>query len=370
MRIAVFNWRDIKNPKHGGAEIVTHEYAKGWVKAGHEVLIICPAFPGGKSDEVIDRVRYKRLGLKKSWNYLLIHFLAFGYYLRQLKGKIDLVVDEIHGIPFFTPLYVKEKKLAFICEVAGEIWDIMYPKPVAIMGKFIEDIYFRFYKKTRFLTISQATKSDLLTKGIPKIHIEVINPGINHIKMKIADKNKTFTILWLNRICRMKNLKDGISAFGMIQTKIKNSRMVVAGKPDDPKYYKECKEYAEKIAVEDKINFVGFIEESVKLQLMAESYLMIHTSTKEGWGLNILEANICGTPAVVYNTAGLTETVRNGETGIICKQNTPGDLSAAAYKLYKDKILYRRMRKKSANWANTFSWEKSIHGSLKFINSI
>ncbi|MCZ7355914.1 MAG: hypothetical protein O8C66_09090 [Candidatus Methanoperedens sp.] len=31
MRILFYNWRDIKNPAAGGAEIFTHENAEQWV---------------------------------------------------------------------------------------------------------------------------------------------------------------------------------------------------------------------------------------------------------------------------------------------------------------------------------------------------
>ena len=37
MNILILNWRDIKNPKSGGAEILTHELAKGLVNKGHKV---------------------------------------------------------------------------------------------------------------------------------------------------------------------------------------------------------------------------------------------------------------------------------------------------------------------------------------------
>src|SRR3989344_1247979 len=42
MRVLILNWRDIKNPKSGGAEIVTLEHAKYWVKRGHNVTIFTP----------------------------------------------------------------------------------------------------------------------------------------------------------------------------------------------------------------------------------------------------------------------------------------------------------------------------------------
>jgi len=32
LKILIFNWRDIRNPEAGGAEVFTHENAKRWVK--------------------------------------------------------------------------------------------------------------------------------------------------------------------------------------------------------------------------------------------------------------------------------------------------------------------------------------------------
>ena len=51
MKILVMNWRDIKNPAYGGAEIVTHEHMKRWAKAGHECYLIASAFDGCKKIE-------------------------------------------------------------------------------------------------------------------------------------------------------------------------------------------------------------------------------------------------------------------------------------------------------------------------------
>ena len=54
MKILVMNWRDIKNPAHGGAEIVTHEHMKRWANAGHECILIASAFYGCKKIEEIE----------------------------------------------------------------------------------------------------------------------------------------------------------------------------------------------------------------------------------------------------------------------------------------------------------------------------
>lgn len=60
MKILVMNWRDIKNPLHGGAEIFTHEHMKRWAKAGHECYLIASAFPNCKKVEEINGYKGKR----------------------------------------------------------------------------------------------------------------------------------------------------------------------------------------------------------------------------------------------------------------------------------------------------------------------
>ncbi len=37
MNILIYNWRDLRNPDAGGAEVFTHEIAKRWVEKGKEI---------------------------------------------------------------------------------------------------------------------------------------------------------------------------------------------------------------------------------------------------------------------------------------------------------------------------------------------
>lgn len=49
--------------------------------------------------------------------------------------------------------------------------------------------------------------------------------------------------------------------------------------------------------------------------LYNQSLVLILPSTFENFPLTILEANACGTPAIVSNVGGLMEAVIDGETG-------------------------------------------------------
>src|SRR3972149_9162022 len=133
MNILIFNWRDPRNPHAGGAETVTMEHAKAWVRLGHSVLWYTAKFPGAQGEEVIEGVHFVRSRFA--------HLRAPFFYW-QHHHEVDIVTDEIHGISFFTPLYVWKPIVAFIHEVAGEIWDVMYPFPLNIIGKAMERIMF------------------------------------------------------------------------------------------------------------------------------------------------------------------------------------------------------------------------------------
>ena len=81
-----------------------------------------------------------------------------------------------HFIPFFTPLYTKSKKLAFIHETAEEIWLRHRLFPINIIGYFIEPLFFKLYRNIPFMTVSNSTKRDLIaTYGVDPVKIKIIH---------------------------------------------------------------------------------------------------------------------------------------------------------------------------------------------------
>ena len=75
MDILLLNWKDVKNPTVGGAEIIAFEFARRLVNDGHTVTFFSRSFPGGASEEHIDGVRILRRG-----GLISVFFHAFYYY--------------------------------------------------------------------------------------------------------------------------------------------------------------------------------------------------------------------------------------------------------------------------------------------------
>lgn len=358
MNILILSWRDPKHPLAGGAEQVVLEHAKGWHGGGNKVTWFSSRFKNSLPEESIDGIKIVRSG----YQYLGVQMAAVFYYLRN-RNNIDLVVDQFHGIPFFTPLYVKKPKLALIQEVAGKVW-LLNPLPfpvnliVGAAGFIFEPFIFLIYKNVQFMTGSESAKRDVSKLGIPLKDITVVPHGVILPKSKAKYlKEITKTITFLGTLAKDKGIVDAIKVFAILSSS-GNYHFWVIGKPETEEYFS----YLKKIG--KNVKFWGFVSQEKKFELLSRSYVLINPSVHEGWGLVNIEANAVGTPVVAYNSAGLVDSVKDGVSGIICGENNPQSMADNVEKLIEDKALYEKYKKSALSWSKNFSWKVSIKKSL------
>jgi glycosyltransferase involved in cell wall biosynthesis len=77
--------------------------------------------------------------------------------------------------------------------------------------------------------------------------------------------------------------------------------------------------------------FFGHVTEAKKHDLMARAHVLVATSVREGWGLTVSEAALCGTRAIAYDVAGLRDSVR--AAGGLLVEPQPGCLADALVRL-------------------------------------
>ncbi len=370
MKILIFSWRGPMSPNAGGAEESTHQHAKGWVDAGHSVTLFTSEFKGAKQEDNLDGVRIIRRGSQN----LGVHLAAFQWYLFENDQKYNLVIDQFHGIPFFTPLYVRVKKMAFIHEVTKEVWKLNpWPKPFnlipAYLGYLFEPLIFNlFYSKIPFMTVSKSTKEDLIRWGINENNIFVVENGIKKPKQKKLPKEIKPTVVFLGALSRDKGIEDALHIFKLLNNYQKDWQFWVIGKGED-RYLKYLENLATQLDIKQKIKFWGFVSDDKKYELLARSHILINPSVREGWGLVVIEAAAVGTPTVGYDVAGLRDSILEKETGYLCNP-TPEDCSMKILELINNKERYNILRKNCLNWSSRFRWDKSSKESLTLITKI
>lgn len=369
MKILILSWRGPDHPNAGGAEVSTHEHAKGWVRAGHQVTLFTSYHRGSKREDIIDGVIIKRYGRQM----LGVQVEAFKWYLFKQHQKFDVVIDQFHGIPFFTPLYVREKKLGFIHEVAKEVWRLNpWPKPYyyfpAIFGGIFEPLIFLFYRHIPFMTVSNSTKQDLISWGIPAGKITVVENGVTiPDQVKPFPKEKEKTLIFLGALSRDKGIEDALRVFSIL-SKQENWKFWVVGKAEE-NYLAKLNRTAKEMGIDKKLTFFGFVNEKKKFELLSRAHLLTNTSVREGWGLVVIEAAAMRTPAVGYDVPGLRDSIVNNKTGLLCQPN-PDACAREILSLMVDQKKYGRFQENCFKWSRRFNWRKASAKSLSLIKSI
>lgn len=369
MNILVLSWRDPKHPQAGGAEQVMHEHSMGWIKNGYQVTLLSSRFKGFTEKENLDGVDI----IRKGDQYLGVKIAAVFYYLKN-KDKFDFVIDQFHGIPFFTPFFVKKPKLAVLQEVTRKVWflnGLQFPINyiVGVIGYLFEPFIFLFYKKTPFMVGSKSAKEDLYKMRIPAKNITIVSHGVIVRKPpKKVVRNKIKTVIYLGALAKDKGIEDAIKAFSILDKKGRYLFWVVGRGNEIYKNYLLA--LCDYLGLTGKVKFWGYVGIEKKFELLARAHLLVNPSAREGWGLVNVEANAMGVPVVAYKSAGLIDSVKDGINGLICQKNTPQKMSVAVISILDNPILYMKLSVRAEKWSKNFSWEKSCKQSLKLLGEV
>jgi len=322
-------------------------------------------------EELIDGVKVIRRGHPDArFLFSSVHFQAFRYYRKNFEN-FDIVIDEIHGLPFFTPWYVKTKKVVLICEVAGDLWVKMFGLFFGFLGRMIEQTCLRFiYKNTSFLTISNSTKKELIKEGVKNKFITVLPMGLTAPeKIKSIEKEKDPTLIYVGRISKSKGVEDAIKAFDKVLEKYSNTSLWIVG-GGDKKYVSYLKKMAKDLKVLDKIKFWGFVSQEKKFELMRRAHFLLAPSMKEGWGLIVPEANFVGTPSIGYNVSGLRDVIEDRKTGYLTSINTPSGLASTVNRVLENKHEYEKVSYAAKRLSLSYNWDNTAEVALKVIKRL
>jgi glycosyltransferase involved in cell wall biosynthesis len=354
MRIAMLSWRYLDNPAAGGAETLTHEILRRMVTEGHEVTCFTAMYPGAQAQGELDGVRLVRKG--RQWT---VHFWAWRW-LRKQAASYDRVIDQINTIPFLTPLYVAgERRRYYICQLAREYWwreTRGVFRLVAPIGYLAESSVLRLYRRSRGVTISDSTSSDLLALGMPGDSVSVIPMAINFEALPaLQAKRGPRRVIIVGRLTPAKFVEEGVRAFAEIQREVPDAELDVVG-AGDPRYRARLEGIVEDLGLQ-RVTFHGRVSEERKLALLERAHLHAFTSHREGWGLTVTEAAAMGTPSVGYDVPGVRDSIGEPELLAPCGDRTA--IASIAVGLFRDPGRYEQFRHAAWEHARMLSYDET-----------
>jgi glycosyltransferase involved in cell wall biosynthesis len=362
LRILILNWRDIKNPAAGGAELAVDNIARGLAKAGHSITIFASAYKGCKERE---DAGYATIIRKGSAN--MVYLNAYLYY-RKHRGKFDAVIESVNTVPFFTPLYIKDKKIIVIShQVTGKRIFNEVPFATALMSHTAENLIPTIYKNAEFVVPSKSTKKELIDFGIRPEQITpcYFNMVSKTFKVPKARKYDKPTLITVTRLVKYKRVDMLLEIFSDIRKEKKiDARMIVVGSGSE---MRNLKDKAEELGIGDSVKFTGHVKETEKADLLARSWVFVTASAIEGFGISALEAERCGTPVVAFGIGGLKEAVKDNYSGLIVKEGNKQAFEAAVILVLSNRSIRNKLSINSIRYSNSFNTEKEIYKIEKIL---
>lgn len=283
-------------------------------------------------------------------------FLALSELL-EIPLKVNKYKDYIYHTPSFScSPFIKLKSYMTIHDLNHIELSENYSKIKLLYYKLIVKPFAE--KSEKIFTVSEFSKQELskwLNYDNKKIIVtyngieekfKIINDEkkLEDIKKKY-DLPKQF-ILYIGNQKKHKNLETLIKAMKKIEM-----NLVINGKPE-----KRIESVIQDEGINDKIKFIGYIEDEDLPYIYNLANVFVFPSMYEGFGLPPLEAMACGCKTIVANSTCLPEVVGNG--AILVKTMEVSDyINKINNVLKKNKNEFLELGIKRAS---KFKWEKTI----------
>ncbi len=352
-RILIFNWRDTRHIFAGGAEVYIQEIAKRFVTQGDYVTLFCGNDGRSPRNEIVDGVHVVRRG-----GFFFVYVWAFLYYFTQFRGQYDIIIDCHNGVPFFTPFYVKEPVICVVHHIHQEVFRRSLSFPFAQIACSLEsDIMPLVYRNINFVTVSESSRNEMVEHGLIGKSIEIVYNGVDLDIFKPAKKNPTPMVVYLGRLKAYKSIDILITAFRILIDRTPDVSLFIVGSGEEENHLKRL---THQLGLDKNIIFTGKVSDEEKIDLLQKAWVMVNPSFMEGWGITTIEANACGTPVIGADVPGLRDSIQDFKTGYLVAHGDSKSFASHMLAIIEDTKLRKEMSEKSIEWAQNFSWDKSV----------
>ncbi|MEC4016154.1 glycosyltransferase family 4 protein [Streptomyces sp. H27-D2] len=304
-RIVFLARRDLGNPAAGGSELLVDRIADGLTAQGHQVTLLC----GGPA--AFRDYRVVSAGGDAG------HFLRARREFARQVGDCDLLVEVCNGMPYLAPLWHRGPTLCLVNHVHTDLWRMRFPAPAARLGRRLEHWALAdTHRGNLMVAVSGSTATALRDLGVPRSRIRLVHNGVEE-PGPLLPRAPEPLFLAMGRLVEYKRIDLLLRLWERVRP-VTGGRLVIVG--DGPERGR-----LEAMAGPGVV-FAGRVSEAEKHRLLCQSWLLLHPSLVEGWGLVVMEAAARRTPAVGFDIPGLRDSVDDGVTGVLAR----GESSFAA----------------------------------------
>jgi mannosylfructose-phosphate synthase len=211
-------------------------------------------------------------------------------------------------------------------------------------------------------------------------NVEVIPPGVNIHKFKPLAPGEPPTktnlpekyIFCLSRVDSNKGYDLLLNAFARICEKMDDIYLVTGGGSANPQpREKEVLDMMHRImsekGIEDKIRFVGHVEEHLMVPYYQNAQFFVMPSIFEPFGMTTQEAMSSGIPVIASRFGGINTVLTHEKDGLLIDPKNEDEFAGAMLRLLEDKAYRDHLGKEASTLIReNLSWEAIALQHLTF----
>ncbi len=351
MKIAFFcSSRNIISPTGiGGTEQPVYYLVRELAKRSHQVTLYAAKGSkviGVKVKEISPFATFtkqKHLNIQERISSFY-DLTALGNFFKNEADRFDII--QFNSYIFYEILpFIKFSKTPVIIRI-NYPHDLIYPYIKNHLKK-IENVY--------YLPISHFIKTIM-----PDLkYLKPMPPAVDLNEFKFSNKPKDY-LLFIGRVCWNKGTHLAVK----VAKKVKKE-LIIAGPIDEPEpqeyFNQEIKPYLNK-----NIKYIGEVNFKEKIKLYQKALVTLFPiQWDEPFGNIPIESMACGTPVITFNKAAMPESIKNGVSGFLVRDDDAKSMIKAVKNI--NQIDRNQVRK----WAeDNFSLDRYIDKYEEMYQSI
>lgn len=189
------------------------------------------------------------------------------------------------------------------------------------------------------IAVSAALKDELVAQmRLQPARIRVIYHGVPFLDAPETVADTAPCIGTVARLAPQKGLDILLRAAALVVARAPDTRVSIIG---DGPLRPELEALAAELGIADRVEFLGFREDAVA-RMRAISVFVL-SSTRETFGLTLVEALSQRVPVVATRVGGIPEVVEDGVTGLLVAPNDPAALADGICRLLTDRAMAHRL---------------------------
>ncbi|NTA50080.1 glycosyltransferase family 4 protein [Agrobacterium tumefaciens] len=343
----------------GGAELFLADLVKG----GPHSWRACFLSGGAAADDLADAGRppvmlsagEKMLSIRRN--------ASFGALLRGAADVMAVAWQLSREARHYDVICANSQKALFVCALAAKlsrrplVWilhDIVTDPAFSATNRRASLAFARLFAKLVAVN-SEETGRAFIEAGGEANKVRIVYNGLDPARAKVYEPGKAARLRaelglgpqplvgLFGRLSEWKGqhvFLEAIAAMEGVQAVIVGGALF-----GQEAYEARIREQASSLGLDGRVRFLGF--RSDVPELMAAMDAVAHTSiVAEPFGRVVVEAMMCGRPVVATRGGGVTEIIRDGETGLLVPPGEPSALAAALGRVLSDPALAERLAQK------------------------